>query len=349
MGRKADQVTGSETQARQGACERILVTGGRGFLGRAIVRRLIKRGDRVRSLARHSSNELADLGVEQICGNIADAGIVETACRDIDVVFHVAAKAPPWGKYKAYYRTNVEGTRNVIAACLAQGVSRLVYTSTPSVIFNGTDLAGVDESYPYPAKYNAYYPETKAIAERAVIQASAEKLHTIVLRPHEIWGPEDPHFVPRLLARASRLKRIGDGKNLVDTIYIDNAADAHILASDKLMQNPGLSGNIYFISQDEPIPAWDMIDAILKAAGLGPVKGSVSFKTAWRIGAVLEIIYRTLQLPGEPPMTRFLAEAVATSHWFDISAAKKDLGYAPRVSIKEGLGRLEDWLKKTAK
>ena len=328
------------------APEKVLITGGGGFLGRAIARRLTARGDRVRSLSRSYYDALEQMGVDQVRGDISDAAAVEKACRDMDLVFHAAAKPPPWGKYAEYYRTNVTGTRNVINACLSQHVSRLVYTSTPSVILYGSDLAGADESFPYPSRYNADYPETKALAEKSVVAAAGDKLKTIILRPHEIWGPEDPHFVPRLLKRAKKLKRIGNGRNLVDTLYIDNAADAHILAADKLRENPRLSGRIYFISQGEPIPVWDMINAILKAAGLHPVKGAVPFRTAWLMGAILEFIYRTLALPGEPPMTRFLAEALATSHWFDISAAKKDLGYHPAVSTAEGLERLTQWLAK---
>ena len=325
--------------------EKVLVTGGGGFLGRAVIKRLIDRGDHVRSLSRNLYPELAAQSVDQIQGNISDLKIVKDACQDQDVVFHVAAKPPPWGKYDDYYQTNVIGTQNVIEACLCQKVPRLIYTSTPSVVFNGNNLEGVDESFPYPSNYNAYYPATKALAEQCVLKASSKSLDTITLRPHEIWGPEDPHFVPRLLARANKLKQIGDGKNLVDTTYIDNAADAHILAADSLKENPQLSGNIYFISQGEPILAWEMINLILKAAGIEPVKGKIPFRLAWFVGALLEFIYKTFRLPGEPQMTRFLAEAVATSHWFDISAAEIDLGYRPKVSTEEGLQRLGDWLK----
>ncbi|NNL78044.1 MAG: NAD-dependent epimerase/dehydratase family protein [Desulfobacterales bacterium] len=325
--------------------ENVLVTGGGGFLGRAIIRRLIDRGDHVRSLSRNLYPELAAKEVDQIQGDIADLMVLIDACQNRDVVFHVAAKPPPWGKYDDYYQTNVVGTQNVIDACLYQKVPRLIHTSTPSVVFNGNHLEGVDESLPYPLKYNAHYPATKALAEQCVVKSSGKLLNTIILRPHEIWGPEDPHFVPRLLARAKKLKQIGDGKNLVDTTYVDNAADAHIFAADKLRENPHLSGNLYFISQGEPIPAWKMINSILNAAGLEPVKGKIPFRVAWFIGAVLEFFYKTFRLAGEPQMTRFLAEAVATSHWFDISAAKTDLGYKPRVSTEEGLQRLADWLK----
>ena len=325
---------------------RVLVTGGGGFLGRAISARLIERGDTVRSLCRGDYPQLAAMGVETIRGDIADRETVLAACAGVELVFHTAAKPPPWGKYRDYYRTNVNGTRNIIDACLRNHIRRLIYTSTPSVVFDGSDLAGVDESVPYPSRFNAFYPETKARAEKLVLKATGRDLGTVVLRPHQIWGPGDPHFVPRLIARSNKLKRIGSGENLVDTTYIDNAVDAHILAADALDKKPEISGNIYFISQGDPIPAWDMIDSILAAAGLPPVKGTISYKTAWTVGAVLEFFYRTFRIPGEPAMTRFLADAVAKTHWFDISAARKDLGYQPRVSTREGLERLKNWLQK---
>ena len=236
------------------------------------------------------------------------------------------------------------GTENVIAACRSHGIARLIYTSSPSVVFDGTDMEGVDESAPYPQTYHAHYPATKALAERQVLGAAGDGLHTITLRPHLIWGPEDNHLVPRIIARANRLRRIGTGQNRVDTIYIDNAADAHILAADRLLENPSLSGNVYFISQDDPVPAWDMVDWILAAAGRDPVRGTVSLRTARTVGTVLETLYRWLSLSAEPPMTRFVAEELATAHWFDISAAKRDLGYRPAVSIQEGLERLKAWL-----
>jgi len=264
----------------------------------------------------------------------------------MDLVFHVAAKPGIWGDYSEYYQTNVTGTGNVISACLKHRVARLVYTSSPSVVFNGTDMEGVDESAPYPARFHAHYPKTKALAEQLVVDAAGKGLLTIILRPHLIWGPRDNHLVPRIIKRAKRLVRVGNGRNLVDTIFIDNAAEAHVAAADRLEINPGLSGKIYFISQDEPMPAWDIINGILKAAGLEPVRRSIPHKMAWLIGALLECVYKIFNLNGEPQMTRFLADELATAHWFDISAAKKDLGYAPRISTEEGLRRLEHWLKR---
>jgi nucleoside-diphosphate-sugar epimerase len=324
----------------------VLVTGGGGFLGKAIVRRLVARGDRVCSFSRSFYPELESIGAEQIRGDIGDKTAVAAACEGVGTVFHVAAKPGVWGRYETYYRTNVIGTRNIITACKTSGVKLLVYTSSPSVVFDETDMEGVDESVPYPEHYLTHYPKTKAIAEQEVVQAACNELHTIVLRPHLIWGPEDNHLVPRIIERAKKLRRVGDGNNRVDTIYIDNAAMAHIQAADKLKSNPELSGRIYFISQDEPIPLWDMVDAILQAAGLEPVKGSIPKGAAWLVGAVLELIYRILNLKGEPQMTRFVAKELATAHWFDISAAKRDLDYRPTVSTQEGLRRLSEWLQR---
>lgn len=322
----------------------ILVTGGGGFLGRVIVERLVNRGFGVRSFSRGFYPELDSLGVEQVCGDIADPNAVEMAAEGVDTIFHTAAKPGVWGEYESYYQTNVQGTLNVIDVCRKRGISKLVHTSSPSVVFDGSDMDGVDESVPYAPKYHAHYPKTKAIAEQYVIDASGPDLKTIILRPHLIWGPGDNHLVPRIIARGRRLARVGDGRNLADTVYIDNAADAHILAADALEKNPSLSGNVYFISQGDPIPLWDMVDRILEAGGLPPVKRSVSVKTARLVGAVLETVYAVLKLKGEPRMTRFVAEELATAHWFDISAAKRDLGYAPAVSTEEGLRRLKSWL-----
>ncbi len=329
--------------------ENILVTGGGGFLGSAIVKRLVKQGASVVSFSRNKHAELKSLNVPQIQGDISEQDALARAVQGKDVVFHVAAKPGVWGDYRDFYLPNVTGTQNVIAACLKHGVSRLVYTSSPSVVFDGSDMEGVDETVPYPRRFHSYYPQTKALAEQAVVQASGltqkRKLKTIILRPHLIWGPGDNHLVPRIIARASQLRQVGDGQNKTDTIYIDNAADAHILAAEKLAVNAALSGRIYFISQGEPILLWEMINAILNAADLPPVQKTISHRTAWIIGAFLEGVYKLFNISKEPRMTRFVADELATSHWFDISAARNDLGYKPKVSTQEGLERLAVWLK----
>ncbi len=324
-----------------------LITGGGGFLGRAVVKLLLHNGDQVRSLSRTKHPQLQALGVEQVAGDIAAAGVVENALAGCDCVFHVAAKAGIWGHFDDYYRTNVVGTQNVVTACRAHGVKRLIYTSSPSVVFSGDDLEGVDETVPYPKHYHAFYPRTKATAEQLVLAANDERLATVALRPHLIWGPGDNHLVPRIIARgqSGALRRIGAGNRLVDCVYIDNAARAHIQAAAQLAIGAGVAGKTYFITNDEPLPLWDIIDRILAAAALPPVSKSVSPRTAYLAGAVLEKIYGIFRLGGEPRMTRFLARELSTAHWFDITAAKRDFGYRPQVSIDEGMRRLRSWLQ----
>ncbi len=329
---------------QQAPPHKILVTGGGGFLGSAICRKLRACEDQVYSFSRRFYPELEAMGVRQIQGDLRDKAGVQSAVENMDIVFHTAAKAGVWGPDSEYEAINVNGTRNVIAACFHHRISALVHTSSPSVVFDGTDMEGVDESAPYPAQFHAPYPRSKAIAEQLVCQAAGQGLAAIILRPHLIWGPGDPHLVPRILARARKLVKVGKGNNRVDTIYVENAADAHILAAEALLDKPALSGRRYFISQDDPIVLWDMIDGILKAGGLPPVQRSAPYRLVWLAGAVLEWIYRTLNLSGEPPMTRFVANELATSHWFDMSAAREDLGYRPRVTTRQGLEYLREWL-----
>lgn len=324
--------------------ESVLITGGGGFLGSAIARMITAEGGGVSSFSRRFYSDLDALGVKQIQGDIRDRDAVMSACEGVDLVFHTAAKAGGWGKYRDFFDINVTGTENIIAACKFHHVSRLIYTSSPSVVFDKKDKAGINESAPYATHFQAHYPATKSQAEQAVRKAAGEGLPTISLRPHLIWGPGDNHLVPRILKRAHRLKRIGDGSNRVDTTYIDNAALAHLLAARKLKENPALSGNVYFISQGEPIPLWDMVDKILAADGKDPVTGRVSPRVAWMVGAVLEGVHMVFGISREPFMTRFGATELATSHWFDITAAREDLGYAPTISTEEGLGRLAKWL-----
>lgn len=320
-----------------------LVTGGGGFLGKAIVRQLLDRGATVRSFSRGDYPELREWGVTVIQGDIADAETVANAAERCDIVFHVAAKAGVSMDYDSFYQANVVGTTNVLQACRNHGISRLVYTSSPSVVFNGRDMEGVDESVPYPDHYEAHYPKTKAIAEKMVLEANGNDLATVALRPHLIWGPGDNHLVPRILerARAGRLRRIGKDDKLIDAVYIDNAADAHLLAAEKLHPGAKVAGKAFFITNDEPMVTWDLVNQILAAADLPPVQKTISPTLAYSVGWLLETVYTICNLTGEPVMTRFVARELATAHWFNIRAAKEELGYQPRVSMQEGLQRLE--------
>ncbi len=324
---------------------RVLVTGPAGFLGGEIVDQLLARGDKVVGVSRGDYPELAEKGVRYHQGDLRDGGFVSRVIRDVDVVVHTAAIAGVWGDYETFYGINTVATLNVIEACRSNGIRTLVYTSSPSVTFGGDHQRGVDESEPYPSKYLCAYPQTKAIAERAVLQAHREgELVTCALRPHLIWGDDDPHLLPRVLARASsgRLRIVGDGKNLVDTVHVINAAGSHLDAIDALEDRPEQAGGrAYFIAQDEPVACWDWIAQICRLGGVEPPTRSISFKGAYAIGATLETIYRVAGRKSEPPMTRFVAAQLAKDHYFDITAAKERLGYRVRISMEEGLQSLQ--------
>ena len=315
-----------------------LVTGAGGFLGLYVVERLVARGDRVRALCRNRYPELDALGVETLTADLRDRDATVAACRDIDVVFHVAGVAGLAGPWDHFCGINFWGTRHVVDGCLKHGVGRLVYTSSPSVTFDGGEQRGVDESAPYASRWLCHYAHTKALAERHVLAANGlEGLLCCALRPHLIWGPRDRHLIPRLLARGrtGRLRRVGSGENLVDMVYVENAADAHLQAADALTPDSPVAGRAYFISQGEPVNCWQWIDQLLALDGLPPVSRSISLGTAWKVGAVCELLYG---------LTRFLAAQLARSHYFDIRRAQQDFGYAPRISTSEGMCRLRNWL-----
>lgn len=322
-----------------------LVTGGGGFLGQYIVEQLAARGDQVRSLSRKTYPALDALGVEQIAGDIQDGDIVAFACNDIDVVFHTAAIAGIWGNPKTFFGINLQGTRNIIDACKKHSVQKLVFSSSPSVIFDATDQNGLDESAPYPDHWLCSYPESKAAAEKLVLNANDnERLLTCALRPHLIWGPRDQHLIPRLIDRAQsgKLRIVGNGQNLVDNVYVENAAAAHLQAADAMSPNAAVCGEAYFISQGQPVKCWEWINEILVDAGLEPVKKKLSFSAAWTIGSIMELIYRLMGWQEEPRMTRFLAAQLAKNHYYEIEKARRDFGYAPTISHEEGMKRLRE-------
>lgn len=326
---------------------KILVTGGGGFLGKALVRRLLDRDDTVRIFARGDYPELREWGVETHRGDLSDYDGVQRAVEGCDLVFHIGAKAGVWGSYKDYYATNVLGTQNVIQACRQHGVSRLVNTSSPSVVFDGHDQKGCDESVAYPKKYLAHYPRTKAMAEAMVMEANDTNLSTVSLRPHLIWGPGDTQLVPRVIERgkAGRLRIVGSGQQRVDAVYIDNAVEAHLAAAERLAPDVACAGKTYFITNDEPMPfAW-ILNAILEAGGEPPVQKRISPGMAYTVGCVMELAYGLSRREEEPMMTRFVARQLATAHWYCIDAAKNDLGYSPTVTMAEGMDRLAESLK----
>ncbi len=321
---------------------RVLVTGGGGFLGSAICHQLLARGDEVIAYQRSASDELEKLGAKVVQASITDAEALSGSIEGTDAVIHTAAKAGIWGLYEDYFLANVTGTKNVISACHNNDVHKLVFTSSPSITHADGDIEGGDESMPYAEHYNSPYPATKALAEQMVMAANSPELHTVSLRPHLIWGPGDNHLLPKLLERVKngKLKLPGPDK-LIDTIYIDNAARAHLLALDRLQSKPEIvGGKTYFVSNDEPLSQRRIIGGLLKAAGLDVDIQPVSPRIAIAVGTLLETGWKLFRLKSEPPLTRWSAEHLSTAHWYDISAAKRDLGYTVEVSIDEGLEKL---------
>lgn len=323
---------------------RILVTGGGGFLGLGIVRLLLGRGHSVRTYSRGAYAALGALGVEHFRGEISDAGALSGAVAGCDVVFQTAAKPGVWGRYEGYYDANVRGTESLLKACRAAGVRHVVFTSSPSAVFTGTDQENVDESVPYPEKFLSHYAKTKALSEQMVMAAHGEELRTVSLRPRLIWGPGDPNILPRLLhmADTGRLRLIDGGRHVIDHTYIDNAAEAHLLAMDKLLAGAAVGGKTYFISNGEPMPAGELFNRMLAACGRPPVTARVARPVALGVARVCEALWTVLGREDDPPASRMVVLSMGAANWFDLGAARRDLGYVPRVSTEAGLARLAE-------
>lgn len=323
--------------------EKVLVTGGGGFLGRYIVEGLLEEGFSVRVLGRREYPFYKGTPVESFQADLADRTKVFEAVAGVQGVFHVGALAGFWGDEEKFHRTNVLGTRHILEACREYKVSKLVHTSSPSVVFDGNDMEGVDESVPLAEHFESPYPKTKAQAEREVLAANGQDgLATCALRPHLIFGPRDNHILPRILerGRAGKLRIIGDGRNKVDVTYVENAARAHLQAYRQLEPGGPVAGKSYFLSQGEPVVLWDFINHLLEAHGIPRVTRQVKPSVAGWIGLGMEMVYKGLHLPGEPRMTRFLARELSSSHWFDISASRRDFGYDPEaIPTEEALRR----------
>jgi nucleoside-diphosphate-sugar epimerase len=335
------------------AVNRVLVTGGGGFLGRRIVELHLERGDDVSFVARHRYPEVEALGAHGHVADLVDGARLPALFAGMDVVHHVAGKAGYWGPRAEFVAGNVTATANVVAACRDASVPRLVVTSTPSVVGYARDAAGLRHA-PYPERWESLYGETKAKAEQLALAgngtplADGRRLATVALRPHLVIGPRDNHLLPRVVARAraGRLAVVGRGDNVVDLTYVDNAAWAHLDAAAALTgPDAPCAGKAYFVSNGEPVALWPWVNALLAELGIPPVRRRIPLPVARAGGQVLETAYRVLRLPGEPRMTAFLATALARSHWYDLAPARQDLGYVPRVPLSEGTRRTVAWLR----
>ncbi|MSQ04218.1 MAG: NAD-dependent epimerase/dehydratase family protein [Myxococcales bacterium] len=318
---------------------RALVTGGHGFLGAELVRQLREAGHEATPASRQS-------GVD-----ILDRAALTEAMVGHDVVFHVAAKAGVWGPAAEFEAINVTGTENVLAAARATGVGRLVYTSSPSVVFDGGDHLDAGNDLPYPTRWLADYPRTKALAEQLILTANTNALHTVALRPHLIYGPGDPHLLPRLVARArsGRLRIVGKGDNRVSLTYVKNAAAAHLQAAIALAA-PGCpaAGRAFFVNDAVPVVLWDWLGQMFAGVGIASVHARVPAGLAYAFGGAAEWVWRTFALGGEPPMTRFVALQLATSHTYSLRPAQVAFGYAPPVAGDVALAETLVWLKAEA-
>lgn len=329
--------------------KKVLVTGGGGFVGSHIVRLLQKKKSiEPIVVGRNRYPELEKGGVRCLRGDISNQQEMHTIIRDVDTVFHVAALAGIWGKWEDYQRINVEGTANVVSACKQNGIKRLIYTSTPSVVFNGRDIDAGDEGLPYAEKFLCHYAKSKMIAEKLILSVDHPHLSCCAIRPHLVWGPGDPHLIPRLLERGrmKKLKKVGKCTNMVDISYVENVASAHILAAENLENSGTAAGKAYFISQGEAVNLWDWIDELFAQFKIPVIQKKVSFPVAYMAGYFLEGLHHLFMSENEPQMTRFLAEQLALSHNFSIENAQNDFGYFPAINTQEGMKRmLEDYAK----
>lgn len=322
---------------------RVLVTGATSLLGRVTAERLIARGDEVTVMQRRPSG----LGCREVLGDIADLAVVNRAAAGQDVVVHLAAKVDVVGPWSAYMETNVSGTRHVLAACRGAGVGRLVHVSSPSVAHSGSALVGAGAGPADPERARGRYARSKAIAELEALAADSPGLAVLAVRPHLVWGPGDTQLVGRIVERATtgRLPVIGSGAALIDSTYIDNAATALVAAVDRCGR---VHGEALVVSNGEPRPASELIARICRAAGVPQPRRKVPLALAWLAGAAVETVWASTGRQSTPPITRFVAEQLATSHWFDQRRTRSLLAWRPEVSLDQGFTRLSAWYDSSA-
>jgi nucleoside-diphosphate-sugar epimerase len=319
----------------------VLVTGGSSLIGAGVATALVARGDDV-VVQQRSRSDLLDAQVRQELGDIRDPDVIAAAAEGCDAIVHLAAKVGVVGDWEEYRSINVDGTNNVLAAARQHGVGRVVHVSSPSVAHGGEPIIGGGADAPVLGRSRAWYPESKALAEIAAMEAASDELGVVAIRPHLVWGPGDTQLVGRIVDRAAsgRLALVGGGRALVDTTYIDNAVSALVAALDAVEPGARCSGRAYVVSNGEPRMIRELVEGICRAAGVPFEPKAVSLRVGRSLGAVVERAWPLLRRTDEPPLTQFLAEQLGTAHWFDPRPVEQDLGWAPSVSIDDGLARL---------
>jgi nucleoside-diphosphate-sugar epimerase len=320
---------------------RVLVTGASSLIGRHTVERLIARGDEVTAFQRRRSGTDA----REVLGAITDRDAVARACDGQDAVVHLAAKVGVTGPWSEYEHTNVTGTELLVADARRAGVTSFVHVSSPSVAHAGTALVGAGAEPADPASTRGHYATSKAIAEQSALAASDDLMPVVAIRPHLVWGPGDTQLVGRIVERArqGRLALVGSGTALIDTTYIDNAAEALVAAVDRAQQ---LGGRVFVVSNGEPRTVAELVARMVAAAGLDVHPRHVPVAVAKGGGSIVERIWDRTGRTDDPPMTSFLAEQLSTAHWFDQRETREALDWAPRVSLAEGFERLAAWFSR---
>lgn len=328
---------------------KVLLTGGRGLIGGVTARELVARGHEV-TLVQRSPSEVAGLdGITERLGDIRDAEFLRTACQGVDAVIHAAALVGIVGSWADFDSVNVRGTRTVLDVARSAGVARFVYVSSPSVAHAGRALVGAGAGPADPEAVSGHYARSKAMAEQMVLAESSATFATAAIRPHLVWGPGDQQLVGRIVdrARSGRLALIDHGRALIDTTYAANVGPALVHALERVGR-ADVNGRAFVISNGEPRTVAELVARIVTAAGLAVPTRSVPFWAAYGGGALVEGVWRVARRRTEPPMTRFLAEQLATAHWFDQRETRRALDWAPTVSLEQGFTELGAWFQASA-
>ncbi len=317
---------------------KVLVTGASGLLGRTVATTLLERGTDVTVLQRRPSG----LECREIRGDIRDRATIDAAVANQDAVVHLAARVSPTGAWQDFVDVNFDATRSLLTASRAAGIDRLVYVSSPAVASSGEAHVGAGGLRADPANTKSHYARSKALAEQLALAADADDFAVTAIRPHLVWGPGDEQLVARIVDRAASgaLRVIGTGAALIDSTYVDNAADAIVAALDRV---EFVRGRALVVSNGEPRPVVELLRGLCTAAAVPFPSSSVPPSAAKSMGAVIEAVWAIAKVDRDPPMTRFLAEQLSTAHWYDQRETRALLDWEPAVSLDDGLARLTTW------